>query len=106
MHRAVRSIRWLRQFGESGEHFWRLARGIDNRPVVPDRQAKSLSHETTFATDLSDIESLRYRLWELTDQVARRLRRTGRCGRTVQIKVRFSNFRTITRSRTLARPSS
>lgn len=94
-----------RQFGESGEHFWRLARAIDNRQVVPDRQAKSLSHETTFPTDLSDIELLRYRLWELTEQVARRLRRTGRCGRTVQIKVRFSNFRTITRSRTLPSPS-
>ncbi len=94
-----------RQFGESGEHFWRLARGIDDRQVVPDRQAKSLSHETTFSRDLNDIESLRYRLWELTEQVACRLRRTGRCGRTVQIKVRFSNFRTITRSRTLPKAS-
>lgn len=93
------------RFGESGEQFWRLARGIDDRPVVPDRQAKSLSHETTFARDLTEIESLRYHLWELTGQVARRLRRTGRCGRTVQLKLRFANFRTITRSRTLPAPS-
>lgn len=97
----------LRQhFGEAGEHFFgRLARGIDDRPVVPDRQAKQLWHETTFARDLSDIEPLRHRLWELTDQVARRLRRSGRAGRTVQIKLRLSDFRTITRSRSLPRPS-
>src|SRR6056297_497769 len=99
-------IEHLRQhFGDAGDHFWRLARGIDQRKVVPDRQAKSLSHETTFATDITDLESLRYRLWELTEQVARRLRRTGRYGRTVQIKLRFSDFRTITRSRTLPQPS-
>ena len=99
-------IETLRQhFGDAGDHFWRLARGIDQRKVVPDRQAKSLSHETTFATDITELESLRYRLWELTEQVARRLRRTDRHGRTVQIKLRFSDFRTVTRSRTLPRPS-
>jgi len=94
-----------RHFGDHGEHFWRLACGIDHRHVVPDRQAKSLSHETTFATDIAEPESLRYRLWELTEQVARRLRRTGRYGRTVQVKLRFSDFRTITRSKTLSQPS-
>ena len=100
------SIETLRQhFGDAGDHFWRLARGIDQRKVVPDRQAKSLSHETTFATDITELESLRYRLWELTEQVARRLRRTGRHARTVQIKLRFSDFRTVTRSRTLPQPS-
>ena len=100
-------IEHLRQhFGDAGDHFWRLARGIDHRKVVPDRQAKSLSHETTFATDITDLESLRYRLWELTEQVARRLRRTGRYGRTVQIKLRFSDFRTITRSRPCRSPAT
>jgi len=94
-----------RYFGDSGEHFWRLARGIDDRPVVPDREAKSLSHETTFAADISDFETLRGWMMQLTDQVARRLRRHERQGKTVQIKVRFSDFRTITRSRTLAHPT-
>src|SRR5690606_33083105 len=70
------SIETLRQqFGEAGEHFWQLARGIDPRRVVPDREAKSLSHETTFASDLTDLEALRGWLLELTDQVGRRLRR-------------------------------
>lgn len=88
-------------FGDSGEHFWRLAHGIDDRSVVPDRDAKSISHETTFSADISDIESLRSWLIDLTEQVARRLRRHDRLGRTVQIKLRFSDFSTITRSRTL-----
>ena len=96
----------LRQhFGDGGEHFRQLAHGIDDRPVVPDREAKQLSHETTFARDLSDIEPLRHRLRELTDQVVRRLRRSGRVGRTVQIKLRLSDFRTVTRSRSLPQPT-
>ncbi|MBX3421683.1 MAG: DNA polymerase IV [Pirellulaceae bacterium] len=100
------SVDQLRQqFGEGGEQFWRLARGIDQRSVVPDRQAQQISHETTFARDLTAIEPLRQRLWELTDQVARRLRRSGRVGRTVQLKLRLSDFRTITRSQSLAQPS-
>jgi DNA polymerase IV len=62
-------------FGQSAEHLWRLAQGIDERPVVPDHQAKSISNETTFATDVEDPEVLRAWLLELTEQVARRLRR-------------------------------
>ena len=42
-------------FGSSGEHYWQLAHGIDNRRVVPDREAKSISNETTFAEDIADM---------------------------------------------------
>ena len=94
------------RFGGLGEHLWQLARGIDHRPVVPDHQAKSISHETTFEEDVGDPEVLRAWLLELTEQVARRLRRHALRGRTVQLKVRFGDFRTITRSRTLPEPSS
>jgi DNA polymerase-4 len=94
------------QFGSSGEHFWRLARGIDNRPVVPDREAKSISHETTFETDIADATILRGWLFELTDQVGRRLRRLGLRGGTAHIKVRFADFRTITRSQKLSEPTN
>ena len=90
-----------RHFGEHGDHFWELAHGIDNRRVVPDREAKSISHEATFATDLSERETLRAWLLELTEHVGRRVRRHGLRGRTVQIKVRFADFRTITRAETL-----
>ncbi|MGB6045025.1 MAG: hypothetical protein WBF93_17855 [Pirellulales bacterium] len=84
---------------------WELAHGIDHRSVVPDREAKSISHETTFATDIDDPEALRACLLELTEQVARRLRRHALRGRTVEIKVRFADFRTITRSRKLPDPT-
>jgi DNA polymerase-4 len=112
---GIRTIAQLRQlsqrdltdlFGASGEHYWRLARGLDDRQVVPDREAKSISHETTFAEDIADREVLQSWLVELAEQVARRLRRHGLKGRTVEIKVRFADFQTITRSTTLTEPSS
>jgi DNA polymerase-4 len=92
-------------FGGAGEHFWRLAHGLDERPVVPEQEAKSISHETTFARDISDPAILRAWLLDLTEQVAWRVRRHGLSGRTVHLKVRFADFRTVTRSRTLERPS-
>ena len=91
-----------RHFGKHGEHLWQLAHGRDERRVVPDREAKSISHETTFARDIEEADTLRAWLLELTDQVARRLRRHGMRGRTVHLKIRYANFETITRSRKLA----
>ncbi len=88
-------------FGSQGEHFWQLARGIDEREVVPEHEAKSISNETTFGQDISDRELLLGALLALTEQVAGRLRRAGLKGRTVQLKVRYSDFSTITRSHTL-----
>ena len=111
----VRTIGQLRQmplaslnelFGSSGEHYWQLAHGIDDRRVVPDREAKSISNETTFAEDIADMDVLRAWLVELVEQVARRLRRHDIKGRTVELKVRFADFQTITRSMTLAAPTS
>lgn len=92
-------------FGELGEHFWRLSQGIDDRSVVPDREAKSISHETTFARDIGDREVLRAWLIELSEQVGWRLRRHGLRGRTVNLKLRFADFHTITRARTLPEPT-
>ena len=95
-----------RRFGNSAAHFARLARGIDDRPVVPDRDAKSISHETTFATDIGDGEVLKSWLLQLTEQVATRLRRQEVRAKTVFIKVRYADFRTVTRSESLEAPSS
>lgn len=112
---GVHTIAHLRQlslevlksaFGINSDHFWRLSRGLDTRAVVPDRDAKSISHETTFHQDLTDPEALRAWLLDLTDQVARRLRRHKLVGRTVHLKIRYSNFETITRSRTLDEPTN
>ncbi len=94
------------RFAKSAAHWARLARGIDDRRVVPDRDAKSISHETTFATDIGDAEVLRSWLLELTEQVATRLRRQGLRGKTVFIKVRYADFHTVTRSEGLHAPSN
>lgn len=97
----------LRQhFGKTGEHLWQLAQGIDERQVIADREAKSISHETTFAVDIADREVLRAWLVELAEQVGWRMRRQDRRGRTVQLKLRFADFHTITRAKTLAAPTN
>ncbi|MEW6332224.1 MAG: DNA polymerase IV [Pseudomonadota bacterium] len=88
-------------FGSWGETLWELAHGRDARAVVPDHKAKSISHETTFAEDITDAEALRGWLLDLTRQVATRLRCNHLRGRVVIVKIRFADFRTITRSRTL-----
>ena len=92
-------------FGSYGKHLWRLALGLDDRPVLPDHAAKSISHETTFTVDVEGMDVLRSWLRELTEQVARRLRRQQLSCRTVHIKVRYSDFHTITRSSTFGDPS-
>jgi DNA polymerase-4 len=88
-------------FGESGRHFHELANGRDDRPVVPDREAKSVSAETTFPSDIGDLSILRSVLLDLVDQVARRLRDQGVRGRTVEVKAPTASFRTYFRSVTL-----
>ena len=111
---GIRTIGHLRQrpietlksrFGAQGEHLWQLAHGIDDRRVVPEREAKSISHETTFERDVGDLEVLRAWLVDLVEQVGWRLRRYGLRGRTVHLKVRFADFATITRSHTLPEPT-
>src|SRR5262249_58425152 len=88
-------------FGEVGRHVWRLARGEDDRAVVPDREAKSISTETTFAQDLGDRDALRAWLLDLTDHLAGRLRQAGLRAPTVEVKIRSSDFRTRHRARAL-----
>jgi DNA polymerase-4 len=111
---GIRTVGQLRQwptetlksrFGSQGEHLWQLAHGIDDGPVVPEREARSISHETTFEQDIDDIEILRAYMVELTEQVAWRLRRHKLKGRTVHLKVRFADFSLITRSQTLPSPT-
>ena len=93
-------------FGSFGEHLWRLAHGIDDRPVIPDREAKSISHETTFEIDVRDRSVQRAWLMALTEQVARRVREHALRARTVHLKVRFADFRTITRTHTFTEPTN
>ena len=84
-----------------GGHLHRLARGVDDRPVTPDEPAKSIGSEETFNRDLDDSGEILREMLRLCDRTASRLRSKGLCGRTVTVKIRWSNFTTITRSRTL-----
>ncbi|MBN2127978.1 MAG: DNA polymerase IV [Sedimentisphaerales bacterium] len=87
--------------GRAAAELLRLARGEDERPVKPDRQRKSVSSEQTFATDVSDAAVLSSVLLEQVEEVAHRLRRQHLKARTVTLKLRYGDFRTITRSDTL-----
>lgn len=84
----------------SGRHLHTLAQGVDDRAVEPDREAKSIGHEQTFAHDLHDPDELDRELVRLADAVAARLRKAEVAGRTVTMKIRFGSFATITRSET------
>lgn len=84
-----------------GAQLYRLARGIDERPVEPAREAKSIGHEETFARDLHGHEEVRVEIVRLADAVSARLRRHGAGARTITLKLRFHDFTTISRSITL-----
>jgi DNA polymerase-4 len=84
-----------------GRHLHAVANGIDDRPVEPDQPAKSVGHEETFPRDVHDAGRLGREVVRMADGVASRLRSNGLAGRTVTLKLRFGDFRTITRSTTL-----
>jgi len=86
----------------SGTHLHNLANGRDNRPVEPEQQSKSISQEQTFQYDVHDRTDLGRHLVQMSDSVAARLRKADLVARTITIKVRFGDFRTITRSVTPA----
>ena len=100
---AEAPIGMLRQaLGEAvATHLHDLAWARDPRPVTPERAEKSTSAETTFDVDITDPDQIRRTLLALATRVAIRLRRAGHVGRTVSVKIRLSDFRTLQRSRTL-----
>ena len=104
----VRQLRMLslevlqNELGINGDHFYRLSRGIDDRAVVPDRVAKSVSHEKTFPTDIFDNDVLLAWLLELTDQVGRRMRRNEIFAKTIKLKFRYDDFETLVRNKSIS----
>src|SRR6266566_3023139 len=87
-------------FGKAGSYYYRAARGIDERPVRADRIRKSVGAENTFPADLFTYEAAREQLRDIIDKVWVYCERSGTRGRTVTLKVKFANFRQITRSHT------
>lgn len=88
----------------AGRQLLALARGDDVRRVEAERQVRSVGHEETFPCDLHDREPLHLEVVRLSDSVGSRLRAAGMVGRTVNLKVRFGDFRTVTRAHSLGRP--
>lgn len=89
----------------SGQSLWRLSRAMDNRPVVPYRETKSVSIEDTFESDIADKAYLEIIIDRMARKVAERLKKSGLSGRTVTIKIRHHDFETHTRSATLVGPT-
>ncbi len=96
---------WLRRFGKWGAMLHERAQGIDPREVETDYEAKSESAENTFRQDTDDREELKRWLLRQAEEVGRRLRRDGHKGRTVTLKLKFQDFTSITRSKTLSAPT-
>ena len=95
----------VRRLGKaSGAHLAALARGEDPDPVDPNRPAKSIGHEETFSQDLVDPAELERHVLRMAESVATMLRGESSCGRTVTVKVKFTDFSLQTRSHTLGRP--
>jgi len=90
-----------RLFGKNGVYYYNIVRGIDNREVNPNRIRKSVSTENTFLEDIRNKEQLNVRLEEAALDLYRRLQRTKFKGRTLSLKIKYSNFEQITRSRTV-----
>lgn len=93
-------------FGQYGPELQTRAKGIDSRPISLEHDVKSISNELTFAKDLVDEKEILKTLRSLSDQVGKRLRRASLAGTTIQIKLRWSDFTTITRQSTLSSATS
>lgn len=96
----------IRLFGKAGRYYYQIARAIDHRPVNPNRISKSIGAENTFAKDLTGEQEMLEELTEIAGQVADRLNRNQRQGKTLTLKIKFSDFVQITRSRTISFPIS
>jgi len=93
----------VRHFGKTGHFYYKIARGIDDRPVQPDRETKSLAAEDTFQVDLTTLEEMTPQLEKIAGTVTNRLVRNQLKGRTITVKIKYADFRQITRSRSLSR---
>jgi DNA polymerase IV len=95
-----------RNFGKSGGYYYWASRGVDHRPVNPNQERKSIGSETTFGTDLTTRDTCIKELRPLMESVVRHCAKRDITGRTITLKLRFADFKTVTRSRTLTRATA
>lgn len=93
--------RLVHHFGKAGAYFYQVSRGEDNREVKAHRERKSVGIENTFGKDIFDFQQIRHEVRELKKGLVTRLAKSGKSGKTLTLKVKFSNFEQITRSKTL-----
>lgn len=103
--RQFDELELMKRYGKSGLRLARFAQGVDDRKVTTSRQAKSLSSETTFSTDIRDRDELARRLWPLCEKVSKRLKAGDHAGHTVVLKLKRADHQTLTRNRKLAEPT-
>jgi len=95
-----------RMFGQHGIKMHSLAMGIDDRDVETEHETKSIGHEITFPEDIMDVESAEREILALAMRTAKRMRREGTAGKTVTLKVKYNDFKQVTRSLTLDKPTN
>ncbi len=99
---AARTREWLAEhFGSFGQYLWEIAQGIDERQVTPSWERKSLGEEETFERDLLDVQEIEDYLRDCARRVLDQLTKDGKRARTVTLKIKYHNFRTVTRRRTV-----
>ncbi|MCP4314287.1 MAG: DNA polymerase IV [Bacteroidetes bacterium] len=98
--KSLTRVDLVKHYGKAGIYFYNVARGIDERPVVSFRERKSIGAERTYETDLYDIDIVIEKLAEVIDIIWERCEAKKRIGKTITLKLRFSDFSTITRSNT------
>lgn len=94
-----------KNMGSSVRDYWELSRGIDNRQVEPEHEAKSIGRETTFPSDVEDDLFLDSILLTFAEIIGRRLRKAELTAQTITLKIRYPDFKTVTRSKTISAPS-
>jgi DNA polymerase IV len=91
----------IRHFGKTGSFYYHIARAVDNRMVEPERERKSVGAENTFTTDISDEQEMINELEQIALLLFERIKKSSAFGRTLTLKVKFHDFKQITRSKTM-----
>lgn len=98
--KALSEAELVSRFGKAGSYYYHIARGRDDRPVVPNRVRKSVGAEESYADDLTGLQAIHEALGDIAETLERRLERAGTAGRTITLKVKYGDYQQVTRSRT------